>query len=61
MNDKDPQQEINVRSWCLDYSIKANKKGTPADKIISDAQKFYGFIFPNNGKVTELKKKGDGA
>lgn len=51
--------EYNVRQWILDSAISANKKGTKADKILKDAEKFYGFIFPENGKVKVLKNDHD--
>lgn len=46
--------EYQVRGWALDYAIAANDKGTSAEKIVSDAEKFYGFMFPQNGKVADL-------
>jgi|GEM_PF-3557224 len=50
--------DYEVRGWALDYSIKANAKGVGADKIIKDAQKFYGFMFPVNGDVKSVSIKG---
>lgn len=49
--------DYNIRQWTLDSAIAANKKGTPADKIIKDASKFYGFLFPNENVVINAKVK----
>lgn len=49
--------DYNIRQWTLDSAINANKKGTCADKIVSDAQKFYGYIFPENGRVESISDK----
>lgn len=43
--------DYQVRSWALDAAVLSNKKGATAEKVISDAQKYYGFMFPDNGKV----------
>lgn len=42
-------------SWCLEHAISANRKGTQPERIIEDAQKYYGFMFPENVKVKEVK------
>jgi len=49
--------DYNVRQWTIDSAVEINKKGTPAEKIIADAQKFYGYLFPENGKVEQIKPK----
>jgi hypothetical protein len=49
--------DYNVRQWVLDSAINTNKKGAKAEKIISDARKFYGFVFPSNGKIETIKDK----
>jgi len=56
MMDK-PQEhcDYNIRQWTIDSAINLNKKGAKADKIIKDASKFYGYLFPNNGKIEVLK------
>ena len=41
-------RDYNVRQWVLDSSINSNKKGAPTEKILDDARKYYGFLFPNN-------------
>jgi len=52
-----PQQhcDYNIRQWTIDSAITMNKKGTPSEKIIEDAAKFYGYLFPENGKIKTLK------
>ena len=44
-----------IREWCITNAVNSNKRGTPSDKIIKDAQKYYGFMFPQNGEVKEIK------
>lgn len=46
--------DYQVRQWILDSAISANRKGASATKIVSDAKKFYGFVFPENGKVVSV-------
>lgn len=47
--------DYNIRIWTIDSAINLNKKGTPAEKIISDASKFYGYLFPKKGEVKQIK------
>lgn len=54
MNKRGDHFDYQIRSWILDSAIASNKKGTPIDKILSDAEKFYGFVFPENGKVESI-------
>jgi hypothetical protein len=49
--------DYQIRQWTLDSAIEANRKGAKADKILKDAEKFYGFIFPENGKIEVIKDK----
>lgn len=54
--------DYNIRQWTLDSAINLNKKGTSADKVLDDAKKFYGYLFPDNGKVAiipDSKSKSD--
>ncbi len=46
--------DYQIRSWALDNAINKNKKGTSTETIIKDAEAFYGFLFPENGKVKEI-------
>lgn len=50
----DCHYDYQVRSWALDVAVQSNKRGVKAEKIIGDAQKYYGFMFPDNGKVEKL-------
>lgn len=47
--------EYQIRFWTLDSAIALNKKGAKPDKIIKDAKVFYGYLFPENGKVEKIK------
>lgn len=47
--------DYNIRQWTIDSAINMNKKGANADKIIADASKFYGYLFPKNGKIESIK------
>ncbi len=48
--------DYNIRQWTIDSAVASNKKGCGAEKIINDAKKFYGYLFPENGKIEEIKK-----
>ncbi len=47
-------EDCEVRSWALDHAIQSNHRGAGADKIIKDAEKFYGFMFRENGSVADI-------
>ena len=44
-----------LRQWALDTSVNLYKKGTGVDRVIKDAERFYGFLQPRNGSVEVLK------
>ena len=50
------EEDYTVRGWCISYAVNHNKKGTSSDKIIEDAQKYYGFLFPKNGEIKDITK-----
>lgn len=52
--------DYGIRQWCLDSSIASNEKGVGADKILEDAQKFYGFVAAPGGEVKALPDKQKG-
>ena len=49
--------DYNIRQWCIDSAVAANKKGSGSDRIVRDAERFYGFLFPDNGKITDIDKE----
>lgn len=52
--------DYNVRQWVLDSAITFNKglfRKPSAEKVLEDAQKFYGFLFPNNGQLSSINNK----
>lgn len=49
--------EYNIKQWSLDSAIAANKKGTPASKIVDDAKKFHAFILSERGELLLLNKE----
>ena len=57
MSDYKEHPDYQIRSWVLDCAVEANKRGTKHEKILSDAKAFYGFLFPENGKVEYQKFK----
>lgn len=54
---RDEIPDIQIRSWALDSAIMSNRKGTNPETIIKVAQKYYGFMRPENGQVKEVKVK----
>ncbi len=48
-------EDVSVRDWALQHAVLSNKRGAKTDKIIHDAQRYYGFLKPKNGKVEAIK------
>ena len=52
--------DYQLRSWAIDFSLRLNEQNsneTTVDKVISDAEKIYGFMFPKNGEIKQIKEK----
>lgn len=46
--------DYEIRAVALECAVSANGQGTSAEKIIEYAEKFYGFMVPENGVVAAL-------
>lgn len=63
MNNID-HENFEFRSTALEFAVAINDEGATAEAIVKDAEVFYGFLFPQNGKIQEVKplcgeRKGD--
>lgn len=50
--------EYQIRLWALDAAVLSSPKGTSSEEIIKKAEKFYGFMLPQNGHQIKLAVKG---
>jgi len=50
----DPAHDIEIRQWCVEKAVELANVNASADKVLENAQKFYGFILRNEANVYPL-------